>query len=118
MYVIIHNIYVFVRSHLLQLANKIPVEYTERSEPIRGNDPFMNYGLWVTTIIFLSFMLAFQIISAGLCFYNTVTVPIETLIGPMGIYLSNGVVGMQVFLWHFLEFFNNHFFLIIILMFV
>ncbi|XP_046656792.1 uncharacterized protein LOC124349904 isoform X1 [Daphnia pulicaria] len=80
------------RSHLIQLANDIPVERTSRSEPVRPNEEFMDYGLWVTTLVFLSFMLAFQIISAGLCFFNTATVPIETLVGPMGIYLSNGVV--------------------------
>ncbi|EFX74197.1 hypothetical protein DAPPUDRAFT_324573 [Daphnia pulex] len=80
------------RSHLIQLANDIPVEGTSPSEPVTQNEEFMDYGLWVTTLVFLSFMLAFQIISTGLCFFNTATVPIETLIGPMGIYLSNGVV--------------------------
>jgi len=80
----------------MRLANDISVERNSRSEPTRGNEQFMNYGLWVTTLIFLSVMLAFQIISAGLCFFNTVAVPIETLVGPMGIYLSNGVVGMQI----------------------
>ncbi len=78
----------------MQLANDIPVEQTSRSEPVTQNEEFMDYGLWVTTLVFLSLMLAFQIISAGLCFFNTATVPIETLVGPMGIYLSNSIVGM------------------------
>ena len=75
------------------LANDIAARRAVRSEPLRGDEQFMDYGLWVTTLIFLSIMLAFQIISTGLCFFNTATVPIETLVGPMGIYLSNGVVG-------------------------
>ncbi|XP_057366016.1 uncharacterized protein LOC130686866 [Daphnia carinata] len=82
------------RSRLVQLTSDISVKEAARSEPVRGNDQFMDYGLWVTTLIFLSLMLAFQVISAGLCFFNAVTVPIEMLIGPMGIYLANGVVGL------------------------
>lgn len=77
----------------MQLASDISVKETARSVPVRGNDQFMDYGLWVTTLIFLSLMLSFQVISAGLCFFNTVTIPIEMLVGPMGIYLANGVVG-------------------------
>ncbi|XP_032794600.2 uncharacterized protein LOC116931191 [Daphnia magna] len=82
------------RSRLVQLASDISVKETARSVPVRGNDQFMDYGLWVTTLIFLSLMLSFQVISAGLCFFNTVTIPIEMLVGPMGIYLANGVVGL------------------------
>ena len=54
---------------------------------------FMDYGLWITTVIFLSLMLASQIISAGLCAFNTATVPIESIVGPMGIYLTNAMAG-------------------------
>ena len=54
----------------------------------------MDYSLWIATIIFLSFMLAAQVVSAGLCALNAVTVPIETYVGPMGIYIANFTGGM------------------------
>lgn len=91
------------RSRLVRLTSDIPVEQVLRSEPVRGDDQFMDYGLWITTLIFLSLMLAFQGISAGLCFFNVATVPIEMLVGPMGIYLTNGVAGNFPFCYKFLE---------------
>lgn len=63
------------------------------SVPITEDNQFMKYDLWITTLIFLSLTLATQIISAGLCIFNTATVPIETFVGPMGIYLTNTVGG-------------------------
>ncbi len=63
------------------------------SVPITEDNQFMKYDLWITTLIFLSLTLATQIISAGLCIFNTATVPIETLVGPMGIYLTNTIGG-------------------------
>lgn len=53
----------------------------------------MDYNLWITTIIFLSFMLAAQVVSVGLCALNTATIPIETFVGPMGIYVANFIAG-------------------------
>lgn len=62
-------------------------------ERLAQDDQFMPYGLWITTVIFLSIMLAFQIISIGLCIANTFTVPVENILGPLGIYVANGVAG-------------------------
>lgn len=61
---------------------------------VTSDDQFMDYSLWIATIIFLSFMLAAQVVSAGLCALNAVTVPIETYVGPMGIYIANFTGGM------------------------
>ena len=56
----------------------------------------MDFGYWVTTVIFLSLTLAFQLIGAGLCALNsTSSVPIEVWLGPMGIYIANGAAGIR-----------------------
>lgn len=54
----------------------------------------MDSDYWLTTVIFLSLTLAFQLVSAGLCALNSVdSVPVEVWLGPMGVYVANGAAG-------------------------
>lgn len=93
---------IFFRSDTLLLSNDNHVNDEVRDSStinktvIIEDDQFMKYGLWITTIIFLSLMLACQIIATGLCVLNTVTVPIEAWVGPMGIYCANAAGGTEI----------------------
>jgi len=57
---------------------------------VHGNEEFMNYHLWVSTVVFISFTIAFQGIAIAACILNIATIPVETWLGPIGIYLANG----------------------------
>lgn len=61
----------------------------------QNDDQFLNSSSWTATIVFLSFMLGFLIVSVGLSIYNTATNPIEFWIGPVGIYIANGASGKK-----------------------
>jgi len=60
------------------------------ADEMHGNEQFMNYSAWVSTVVFLSFTIALQIVAGGICILNIVTVPVEMWTGPLGIYLTNG----------------------------
>jgi len=60
------------------------------NEEVHGNDEFMNYHLWVSTIVFISFAILCQVVAVAACLLNVIRVPVETWLGPSGIYLANG----------------------------
>ncbi|XP_033757242.1 clarin-2-like isoform X2 [Pecten maximus] len=49
------------------------------------------YGLWVATIVLSSLGMAWGLVSIGFSIFNIVGKPIETITGPMGLYLWNGL---------------------------
>lgn len=49
-----------------------------------------NYGFWVTSIISAALCIVFGLISVGFAIFNICGKPIETITGPMGLYLWNG----------------------------
>lgn len=76
-----------------------------------------NYGYWVTCIISAAFSVVFGIISMGFAVFNVCGKPIETITGPMGLYIWNGiallfaVLDMVMFLVLFLTTIKKNFFL-------
>ncbi|KAK3597743.1 hypothetical protein CHS0354_006098 [Potamilus streckersoni] len=50
-----------------------------------------SYGQWITTIMMAALGIAFGLISVGFAIFNAVGKPIETITGPMGLYLWNGL---------------------------
>jgi len=59
------------------------------NEGTHGNEEFMNYHLWVSTVVFCAFTIVFQVMACATCVFNIFTAPIETWQGPIGIYLAN-----------------------------
>lgn len=58
-------------------------------------DPtFINFGLYVTTIMFLMLGMIFAIISGALALYNTYRTPYQQVLSVMGLYVWNGVSGI------------------------
>ncbi|XP_064630683.1 clarin-2-like isoform X1 [Lineus longissimus] len=57
--------------------------------PKEARNGLFNFGLWVATIIFSAFSIAWGLVCIGFVVLNVGTKPIETLTGPMGLYLWN-----------------------------
>ena len=49
-----------------------------------------SYGLWVSTIVGAAVNLVFGLVSVGFAIFNMCGKPIETITGPVGLYLWNG----------------------------
>ncbi|XP_064630684.1 clarin-2-like isoform X2 [Lineus longissimus] len=62
---------------------------TEIIVPKEARNGLFNFGLWVATIIFSAFSIAWGLVCIGFVVLNVGTKPIETLTGPMGLYLWN-----------------------------
>ncbi|KAL4231692.1 equilibrioception [Mactra antiquata] len=77
----------------------------------------VNYGLWVTPIICAAVSMVFGFISMGFAVFNICGKPIETITGPMGLYLWNGIafifalLDMIVYLALFLSTWKKNFLL-------
>lgn len=56
-----------------------------------ANRKFIDYGIWVCTIIFLSLALVFGSVSCGLAIYNTVSNPIEIYLSIYSLYVYNAI---------------------------
>ncbi|XP_046545430.1 clarin-2-like isoform X2 [Haliotis rubra] len=52
-----------------------------------------NFGLWVSTIVMLALGIVWGLVSLGFTAFNVVGKPIETITGPAGLYLWNGLAG-------------------------
>ena len=50
-----------------------------------------NFALWVCTIVFASLSIVWGLIAMAFAAVNAGTRPIETMTGPMGLYLWNGL---------------------------
>ncbi|KAL3864019.1 hypothetical protein ACJMK2_005731 [Sinanodonta woodiana] len=57
-----------------------------------------SYGMWISTIVMAALGIAFGLISVGFAIFNAVGKPIETITGPMGLYLWNGMAFFFTFL--------------------
>ncbi|XP_060078569.1 clarin-2-like [Ylistrum balloti] len=70
------------------------------------------YGFWVATIVLSSLGMAWGLVSIGFSIFNIVGKPIETITGPMGLYLWNGLallfsaLGMVMYLVLFFRYYN------------
>ncbi|XP_045189838.2 clarin-1-like isoform X2 [Mercenaria mercenaria] len=85
-------------------------------EPLYRKGLF-NYGFWVTSIISAAFSIVFGLIAMGFAIFNICGKPIETITGPMGLYLWNGtaflfaLLDMVMFLTLFLTSLQKNFLL-------
>lgn len=50
-----------------------------------------DFGLWVSTIVMLALGIVWGLVSLGFTAFNVVGKPIETITGPAGLYLWNGL---------------------------
>ena len=50
-----------------------------------------NFGLWLSTIVFASLSIVLGLVALGFTLLNFFTKPIETITGPIGLYLWNSV---------------------------
>ena len=50
-----------------------------------------SYGLWVSTIVAAAVSMVFGIVAIGFAIFNMFGKPIETITGPLGLYLWNGL---------------------------
>ena len=50
-----------------------------------------SFPLWVCTIVFLSLSIVMGLVTIGFSIFNIFGRPIETITGPMGLYLWNGL---------------------------
>ena len=50
-----------------------------------------NMALWVCVIVFVALGIVWGLVAAGFALLNAGTRPIETITGPMGLYLWNGL---------------------------
>ena len=63
-----------------------------------GNEPkpvdvYFNMGLWVSTILFAVLAICWGLVAVVFSAINASIRPIETITGPMGLYLWNGLAG-------------------------
>ena len=64
----------------------VHVSFISVSENLVQNN-MINFGLWVSTIVFAGFSLVWGLVTMAFAILNINTKPIETLTGPMGLYL-------------------------------
>ena len=50
-----------------------------------------DFGLWVSTVVFVVLGLVLGLVSIGFTLLNITTRPIETITGPLGLYVWNGL---------------------------
>lgn len=50
-----------------------------------------SYGLWVSTIVSAAVSMVFGVVAVGFAVFNLFGKPIETITGPLGLYLWNGL---------------------------
>ena len=55
------------------------------------NYGLFDFALWVTTIVMLSLSIVWGLVSIGFTAFNILGKPIETITGPMSLYLWNGL---------------------------
>lgn len=58
------------------------------------NDEFLSNGLWLTTVIFLSFSCIFAVVSSFFSMLNIFWRPFRTLTTPYGLYIWNGIAAI------------------------
>nr|XP_053638109.1 uncharacterized protein LOC128692767 isoform X2 [Cherax quadricarinatus]XP_053638111.1 uncharacterized protein LOC128692767 isoform X2 [Cherax quadricarinatus]XP_053638112.1 uncharacterized protein LOC128692767 isoform X2 [Cherax quadricarinatus]XP_053638113.1 uncharacterized protein LOC128692767 isoform X2 [Cherax quadricarinatus]XP_053638120.1 uncharacterized protein LOC128692767 isoform X2 [Cherax quadricarinatus] len=69
-------------------------ESTSTTPAVKVNSVFMNYGLWVGTIVCLSLGMVFAVVGALFAVINTATTPVEAITGVPGLYLWNGLAAL------------------------
>jgi len=52
-----------------------------------------NYALWISIILFVAVAIALNLIGCFFAVLNATLVPVETLAGPLGLYLWNAMAG-------------------------
>ncbi|ELT94496.1 hypothetical protein CAPTEDRAFT_225913 [Capitella teleta] len=62
------------------------------SGEVRGHGLF-NFGLWLSSIVMVALGIIWGLVSMGFSALNAGTRPIETITGPMGLYLWNALAG-------------------------
>lgn len=77
-----------------------------------------SYGLWVSTIVAAAVSMVFGIVAIGFAIFNMFGKPIETITGPLGLYLWNGLaflftlIEVVIFLVLFLTSLSKNFLII------
>ncbi|XP_067657416.1 clarin-3-like isoform X2 [Haliotis asinina] len=75
---------------VIKLVNNVKINGTVKDLIEYG---LFNFGLWVSTIVMLALGIVWGLVSLGFTAFNVVGKPIETITGPAGLYLWNGLAG-------------------------
>ncbi len=65
-----------------------------------ADNGLFTFGLWVTTILMLAMAIVWALIAMGFAVLNASTKPIETITGPVGLYLWNLLASEYSFIQH------------------
>jgi len=68
-----------------------PVAFAPRLGNSSSGKKFINCGVWVCTILFLTLSILFGVLSSCLSMYNTVSNPIQVYFSLYGVYLYNAI---------------------------
>lgn len=79
---------------LFKGRKSLNVGFGTRLHSFDVNSVFMNYGLWVGTIVCLSLGMVFAVVGALFAVINTATTPVEAITGVPGLYLWNGLAAL------------------------
>lgn len=71
------------------LIFKDGVNVLETTDP----NKYLNAGIWVTTIFFISVGLLMSFLSALMSLINTVTSPVEPMFNILGVFIWNSIAG-------------------------
>ncbi|KAL8570422.1 hypothetical protein ACOMHN_035840 [Nucella lapillus] len=91
-------VYVFMRQGIVASAKlkKLIADYkgtngTSKSGNGQIQHGLFSFALWMCTIVFLSLSIVMGLVTIGFSLFNIFGRPIETITGPMGLYLWNGL---------------------------
>ncbi|KAK7109421.1 hypothetical protein V1264_013467 [Littorina saxatilis] len=79
------------RAKLTELIQEYKKNGTASSGLGQIEHGLFSFALWVCTIIFLSLSIVMGLVTIGFSVFNVFGRPIETITGPMGLYLWNGL---------------------------
>ena len=66
----------------------------QNQNPANSDDfVFMNFVLYLFTILFLALTILFSALGGGLALYNTYRTPVSPILSIFGLYLWNGISG-------------------------
>lgn len=80
----LHNIQVIA-------VTKSLVSFTVKDYALKYG--MFDYGLWVGTIVMAALGIAWGLIAFGFGCFNVLSHPIETITGPVGLYVWNAIAG-------------------------
>lgn len=83
---------------LMWVGNALIVSSSSAVTKTLSEHQLFNFGLWISTVVFLCIAIAWGMVSAGFALLNMNRKPVETISGSAGIYLWN-LLGRKFCAW-------------------